>query len=418
MKCIIIGAGAAGMMVAATLLEEGGNVDILIFEKNAYIGKKVAISGGGRCNVTSGIDNVRTLITKYPRGGKFLTSALYSFGPQQIQEWFEQHGVPLKTEEDMRVFPASDRGQDIVDVFERLFHNARVQMHLSVGVKSIEPSGKGYRVYTATASYDADVVVLALGGQAYRHTGSTGDGYALAERCGHHITALAPSLNAFICAETWISDLAGISFDSVRLSATSGETKWHSEGPCVFTHRGLSGPAVFALSAQVAFVQYTKATPLTLFIDCCPLYPMEELVQQLKRYCEEHPKQLFKQAVRQFVPLRCVEVFGKAFHMAIDTPCAEVSNQHIRYTAETLKEIVMHAVSRAAGEEFVTAGGIELSEVHPKTGESLISAGLYFAGEILNIDGYTGGFNLTASWAMGRAVGLAIAETSRTLQKE
>ncbi|MCW1929770.1 MAG: NAD(P)/FAD-dependent oxidoreductase [Candidatus Kerfeldbacteria bacterium] len=411
MNIAIIGGGAAGMMAAATIAESGTKHNLVLFDKNAKIGVKVAISGGGRCNVTSGIEDVRTLLTKYPRGAKFLQNALYAFGPSQIRAYFEEHGVPLKREVDMRVFPVSDIGQDIVDVFVRLFREHQVDVHFKEGVVGIEKSEKGYVVKTKLASYQCDAVVLALGGQAYRHTGSTGDGYSLAEKLGHTITPLAPSLNAFLLSEEWVRDISGVSLQRITISVADNK-KIFATGPIVFTHRGISGPAVFALSSQVAFTHYTKEQPLALSIDAAPELSQEQIIQRLKTYGEAHPKQQFKNALHLFLPQSCVDAIGGANQLPLQTMCAQVSKQQLMHAAHFLKHMTVHAIGRSAGEEFVTAGGVRLSEVDPKTGESKISPRLYFAGEILDVDGYTGGFNLTASWAMGRAVGRALSEQS------
>lgn len=407
MNIAIIGGGAAGMMAAATIVESGQTHTVTIFEKNAKIGVKVAISGGGRCNVTTGIEDIKTVLKKYPRGGKFLTSALYAFGPKQIREWFAIHGLTTKKEEDLRVFPASDRGQDVVDLFLRIFQERGVGVRYKEAVISITKQDSGYVVTTKNAAYAVDAVVLALGGQAYRHTGSTGDGYALAEACGHTITALAPSLNALVLKEDWIGELAGVSLPWVTLSSQEN-SRCSASGPIVFTHRGISGPAVFAYSSQVAFVQYSKEMPLAISLDYAPRESYEAVLRHVQYYCIRYPRRQFLNAIREFLPQSCCAVLGQAHGLPLTTSCAEVSKQQQLKAVDMIKKSTLHAIGRASGDEFVTAGGVSLAEVSPKTGESLISPGLYFAGEILDVDGYTGGFNLTASWAMGRAVGQAI----------
>lgn len=409
MKVVIIGGGAAGMMAAATIIEgSAGTIEVILIEKNAVLGRKVSISGGGRCNVTTGIEDMRLLLTKYPRGSKFLTSAMHRFSPIMVREWFENHEIPLKKEKDLRIFPVSDVGTDIVDMFERLFRG-RVDVRLKQSVTGVRREENGiYHIDTTSGPIEADCVVLAMGGQAYRHTGSTGDGYAFAEKLGHSITKLAPSLNAFIVAEKFMAELAGVSFERVELHAQAEGKTTRAEGGMVCTHTGFSGPAVFALSSQVAFEKYSKERPLDITINFLPDRNQEFVLRAIDAYATLNPKQHLKQALRQWLPLSYIEVVSP--HMGIDpeSVLAQTSKAMRMSAAALITHCTFHAVGRAAGEEFVTAGGIETKEVDPKTMQSKISSGLYFAGEILNVDGFTGGFNLQASWAMGHAAGEAI----------
>ena len=203
MKVAIIGGGAAGLMAAAALTEMNPSADIWLIEKNNGLGKKVIISGGGRCNVTTGIRDIRTVLTKYPRGTKFLSKAMYAFSPEAVYNWFEAHGVPMKIEEDLRAFPQSNNGEDVVRAFEDLFGDSSVRIMLKAQVTHVEKDSAGYKITfkDGQAPMIVDNVVLTTGGQAYRHTGSTGDGYAFAMELGHTITPLAPSLNAFTTKE-------------------------------------------------------------------------------------------------------------------------------------------------------------------------------------------------------------------------
>ncbi|MSU75569.1 MAG: aminoacetone oxidase family FAD-binding enzyme [Candidatus Magasanikbacteria bacterium] len=446
MRVAIIGGGAAGMMAAATINEMNPRAEVFLLEKNDGLGKKVLISGGGRCNVTTGLEDMKELLKKYPRGNKFLISALYHFPSQAVRNWFEEHGVPLKCEDDLRVFPVSDNGKDIVGAFEKVFANGQTKVLYKHNVTSIachseqreessSPNTERARSFVAlrmttgpglarddnekasrfvVISKDqpplaVDVVVLALGGQAYRRTGSTGDGYTLAESLGHHITTLAPSLHSFIVKEKWAKTLAGVSFVRATISADCPKPNSFT-GAFLFTHSGISGPAVFALSSLTAFHDFGPAKPLKLFIDFLPDTKSDALLTDLKHHIHYNLKKSFKNILHYFIPASLAEIICGEVGIPLEKKGAEISTHELRMAAELVKHLPLNAVGRGAGDEFVTAGGVELAEVDPRTMESKLCPGLYFAGEILNIDGFTGGFNLQASWATGRVVGEDVAK--------
>ena len=412
MNVTIIGGGAAGLMAAAALLEIEPAARSTIIDRNDALGKKVVISGGGRCNVTTGLLDVKTVLTKYPRGSKFLSSAMHRFTPQAVATWFETHGVPLKTEEDLRVFPVSDNGRDVVKVFETLFHESAARVLLKTPVLRVEKSG---RQFLATLKGVAeplisDKLVLTTGGQAYRHTGSTGDGYAFAASLGHSITQLAPSLNAFFTQETWPSEVAGLSFSRAKLTAKVNPSRAFT-GPFLFTHKGISGPAVFALSSLVAFENYSAVAPLPITIDLLPDSSAAELQRQAEAHIATNPKKNWANTLATLVPKSLVEILLNELRQPGERHAVEVGKKEVARALAWLKAVPLHVVGRGAGDEFVTAGGVSLKEVNPSTMESRLCPGLYFAGEILDIDGYTGGFNLQASWATGHLVGESIAAT-------
>lgn len=405
MKIAVIGGGAAGLMAVAAAQEMNPEAGVFLVEKNDGLGKKVIISGGGRCNVTTGIRDVRTVLTKYPRGGKFLSSAMYAFPPEAIATWFEDHGVPLKMEEDMRVFPQSDDGKDIVRVFEKLFQGSQVKILLRSSVERIEKYGGGFSVHLKNNKEPllVDRVILTTGGQAYRQTGSTGDGYAFAMSLGHTITALAPSLSSLTTKETWPASVSGLSFANARFTAKSLK-KAEANGPFLFTHKGISGPAVFAFSSLIAFEKIAPDHALAIAIDLFSEKTIEELRKQITDAATETPKKQASNILSNLVPKSLAEIILQ--ETAVDDKRAnELSKADMTTIATWIKNVPLHIVGRGAGDEFVTAGGVELKEVNPKTMESLICPGLFFAGEILDIDGFTGGFNLTSSWATGRLAG-------------
>jgi predicted Rossmann fold flavoprotein len=409
MRVGIVGGGAAGLMAAATILETAPETELFLVERNDGLGKKVIISGGGRCNVTTGIQDIRTVLTKYPRGGKFLSKAIYHFPPADVYAWFEAHGVPLKNEEDNRVFPQSDNGRDIVGVFERMFRSSNVEVLLKHSVESIEKIESGFRLYFKLGEpLEVDTVVLTTGGQAYRHTGSKGDGYAFAIGLGHTITKLAPSLNAFFTRETWPADVSGLSFEKAEFR-TNRSKAYKFTGPFLFTHKGVSGPAVFALSSQVAFENYDTHEPLKIEIDLFPDETNEQLFTRIEKAIVEGGNKSTLNILATIIPKSLAEIMLSELSIDGSLHATEVGRKNFLHVVEWLKGIPLEVVGRGAGDEFVTAGGVSLDEVDPSTMESKICPGLYFAGEILDIDGYTGGFNLQASWATGRLAGEAIA---------
>ena len=413
MKIAIIGAGAAGLMAAATVSEQCPTADVFLIDRNNGLGKKVIISGGGRCNVTTGILDIRTVLTKYPRGSKFLVKAMNRFPPKAVIAWFEANGVPLKTEDDLRVFPVSDNGEDVVGAFEKRFAGSNVRTLLGHAVQHIERTDSGFRVnFLKQEPLEADVLVLTTGGQAYRHTGSTGDGYAFAEQLGHAITPLAASLNSFILREAWPKELSGMSFEKATISCPRAKT-YTATGPFLFTHRGVSGPAVFALSALVAFEAYDSSKPLELLLNIFPDERADDLQGRIQDAIGANPKKSIQTVLGFIAPKRLAETICRECGIDGAKHAIEVGKKDIRRIAGWLMAIPLHAIGRGAGDEFVTAGGVDLTDVDPSTMGSKICPGLYFGGEILNIDGYTGGFNLQASWATGRLAGEAISAQCR-----
>jgi predicted Rossmann fold flavoprotein len=292
-----------------------------------------------------------------------------------------------------------------VKAFEILFTKFHTKVLLNQAVTKIEKIAKGFIIHSKNnPPLQVSKVILALGGQAYRHTGSTGDGYTLAESLGHTITTLGPSLHSFIIKEKWPKKLAGVSIKHAGL--TAGRTAaQHFTGPFLFTHSGITGPAVFALSSLTAFEDFSVSNPLPISIDFIPDLSTQESIELLKNKTLEHPKKLFKNCMHFFVPASVAEIIMSEYKLPGEKTNGEISKAELEKTASTLKKITLSAVVRGAGDEFVTAGGVELGDVNPKTMESKLCSGLFFAGEILNVDGFTGGFNLQASWATGRAAG-------------
>ena len=404
MKIAVIGGGAAGLMAAATIAEADLEAEVFLIEKNKNLGKKVIISGGGRCNLTTGLDNVKRVLTKYARGSKFLTKAMYAFPPKAVRDWFEAHGVPVKIEDDMRAFPVSDDGHDVVGVFEKIFKNANLKVMINSNVEDIKKAEKGFsiKIKQRIKPVVVDRVILTTGGQAYRQTGSTGDGYAFATKLGHEISALAPSLNAFHTKEIWPAEVAGLTFKNVEI----GFEKKTTYGPMMFTHKGITGPAVFAMSSLTAFEDLLATQPLLLTIDIFPELQIAKLNFRLSSLLHQYPKKKLHSMLSFLVPKSLAMIICDEVKIDSDKNAGQVSKKEVESIVKWMKKIPLQIITRAGGEEFVTAGGVELGEVNPSTMESKICPGLYLAGEILDVDGFTGGFNLQSAWATGRMAGI------------
>lgn len=405
-KVAVIGLGAAGMMAAYSLLESE-DCEVLAFERNKNIGAKVLISGGGRCNVTTYQENIPEILKNYPRGAKFLRFAMYEIPPLKIMQFFEKNGVKLKHESDLRVFPASDDGSEIVNVFEKKFKKSGAKIKFLNAISDIEKvNGKFILTNQKNEKFEAEKVIITTGGQAYRHTGSKGDGYFLAERLGHSITDLGPSLNSFVVKDNWSKELSGVSHIEVNFKGFLKDgKKLEFKGPMIWTHRGLSGPAVFAVSAMMAFERFDKLNSKEIYLDLIPSINHEELNAKLTTYFKANPKKSLLNAFKEFAPRSVLLKLASELELDMSKIIAETSKKKIAKLINLLKHLPIELVGRASGDEFVTAGGIKLEEINKKTMESKICNGLFFAGEILDVDGFTGGYNLQASWATGYIAG-------------
>lgn len=395
---------AAGMMVAARLLEHKNlPLEIHLFEKNSKLGAKVIMSWGGRCNLTTGFFKLHDILPKYPRWAAFLTPALKLFGPKAIRRRFEAHGIPCKQEEDGRIFPVSDDGNQVVRVFEELFaQDNRLHLHLQTSIQTIQYHTGSFVLTDQKHTTTFDHVVLTTGGNAYAHTGSSGDGYAWARTLWHTITPLGPSLNSFITAQKRLHACSGISVPDALLKTETIQTRW----PVLLTHFGISGPAVFAFSSHIPYAPIDQDHPYA-----CRLQPVAStwVAQRTDRFLSHittTPKKELATSLREFFPKKLANLLVKHHGYALHTTFGNLSREQRIWWCTLLWEgIPLQLTQRRPWDEFVTAWGVALDEVDPTSGQSRLVPGLYFAGEILDIDGYTGGYNLTASRAMGKLVG-------------
>jgi predicted Rossmann fold flavoprotein len=409
-RVAIIGGGAAGMMAAWSVSQNHPNANIVLFEKNKNLGAKVIISGGGRCNLTTGIEQVSDVLKNYPRGSRFLKHAIYSMPPAQVRDFFENLGVATKCEKDLRVFPVSNNGHDVVDAFVDYFNTTNVVVSLGTQIVNVDHFDGGFRVYKKNDQVECfDKLIITTGGQAYRHTGSSGDGYAFAESLGHTITELGPSLNSFILMEKFFANVSGLSFKNVKLTAKCKDNKKHQiSGPILFTHKGLTGPAVFAMSALLAFSHISDDKPLILKLDLLPELSLKDLMSHWNQFLISSPKKYFKHFLYNYVPKSMIELLDNQYNLKMNMPANSLNVKTVNLILEQCKNLHVHITGRGKGDEFVTAGGVCRSDINSKTMQSKITSGLYFAGEIIDVDGVTGGFNLQASWACGNLAGFLL----------
>ena len=417
-RVIVIGAGASGMMAALMAAENGAQV--MLFEKNDRPGKKILISGKGRCNVTTDKDTTE-IINSFLHNGKFLYTALASFSNQQVKYFFEEAGVPLKVERGERVFPVSDQAKDIVNALRRKLEAAGVDLWLNATVKEVlYEDGRAVGVLLPNGrKIEADCVIVATGGASYPGTGSTGDGYHFARKAGHNIVTLRPSLIPLECAEGYVKELQGLSLKNVTFTITTAEGKKLAEdfGEMLFTHFGVSGPIVLTQSYKAVDYWQKNKQPLVGSIDFKPALSREKLDARFLREIEEQNKKQLKNSLPALMPSKLIPVFLKRANVSGDKAMHQITKEERMRMVDTLKDFRFTITkARPIEEAIVTAGGVSVKEVSPKTMESKLVKGLYFTGEVLDIDGMTGGFNLQAAFSTGYLAGIACTNEDSALK--
>ena len=416
-KIIVIGGGAAGMMAAIWAAQRGRQV--LLLEKNEKLGKKLYITGKGRCNLTNACDT-EELFQNVLRNPKFLYSAIYSFSNWQVMDFFEELGLSLKTERGQRVFPQSDHSSDVIQALQRALKRAGVQVQLYAQVTELlceeavseteqnqkEPKRRitGVRLSDGTV-LNAETVILATGGCSYVSTGSVGDGYQFARELGHTVTECLPSLVPFETKETWVKELQGLSLRNVQVSIYKKEKLLYQEfGEMLFTHYGVSGPLM--LSASSVLNDYIKNMPLTMTIDLKPALSEEQLDKRVLRDFQENQNRQFKNAIQKLFPSKLIPVMVALSNIAPERRVCEITKQERQDFIRLIKGFPLTLSRfRDFNEAIITRGGVSVREVNPSTMESKLVSGLYFAGEVLDLDALTGGFNLQIAWSTGYLAG-------------
>ncbi len=401
--CVVIGGGAAGMFAAITAA--AGGLRVALLEPNERLGKKLGITGKGRCNVTNRCTPAEAL-QQIPRGGRFLMSALHRFTPEDTIEFFKSRRCPLKTERGNRVFPVSDRSFDIVDVLRRELRQLRVQVLHTRALELLTADGRVCGVAAEDGRIAAARVILCTGGCSYPATGSTGDGYRMAAALGHTIIAPRPSLVPLEEEGTTCARLQGLSLRNVALALQeeSGKAVYRDFGELLFTHFGLSGPIVLSASSRVEPGKRYRAV-----LDLKPALDEEKLDARLLREIAARQNQNFSSLLGGLLPSKLVPIMAERCGIDPAQKVNSITKVQRRTLLQLLKAFpIAIRGPRPIAEAIITAGGVKLSEVDPKTMASKKVPGLYFAGEVLDCDAYTGGFNLQIAWSTAYAAGLAV----------
>lgn len=403
---IVIGGGAAGMLAARAASLAGASVTLL--ERNPKLGRKLYITGKGRCNLTNNCP-VEEVLANIPGNGRFVTGALHRLPPKAVMDLFEGLGVPLKTERGNRVFPQSDRAADIIDALSAELRRRRVNVVQDRAVRICCKDGQVSAVEGEKGIYSCCAAVLATGGASYPLTGSTGDGYEMARELGHTIVTPRPSLVPLETREEFCKDMQGLALKNVTLKVKNSKKKviYQEQGEMLFTHFGISGPLVLSASACMRDFEGEEYTAV---IDLKPALDEQKLDARLVREFTQRANQDFQNILGGLVPRLMVPVMAELSGIPGHTKGHEISKGQRRRLLETLKALTIHITGpRPLSDAIVTAGGIKVGEIDPKTMASKKVPGLYFAGEVMDVDAYTGGFNLQIAWATGNVAGTSAA---------
>ena len=407
-ELVVIGGGAAGMMAAITAAEEGAAVTLL--ERNEKLGRKLNITGKGRCNLTNNC-SAQEALANVPRNGRFLYSAFSRFDSRAAMAFFEQRGLSLKTERGSRVFPVSDSAFDVTDTLRRSLHRLHVKIiHDRAAHLLRDESGVLCGVEGEKRTYPCRCVILATGGVSYPATGSTGDGYRIAAEAGHTIVAPKASLVSLVCADACCGAMQGLSLRNVALTVKDQKKKtiYRDFGEMLFTDRGVSGPMILSASAHLRDYEKNR---YELIIDLKPALDEQQLEARLLRDLEARHNRDFSNVLAGLVPHSMTPVLIGRTEIPGGTKANAVTRAQRRRLLETLKQFRLSVVSAGPIEQaIVTSGGVSTKEIDPATMASKKLPGLYFAGEIIDVDAYTGGFNLQIAWSTGRAAGQAAAQ--------
>lgn len=404
-KTIVIGGGAAGMMAAYAAAMCGNEVSL--YEKNEKLGKKVYITGKGRCNVTNACET-QELLGNIVTNPKFMYSPIYTFDNNMVQSFMEEWGCPLKTERGNRVFPQSDKSYDVINALIRAMRENKVDINLDSHVSDIlTENGHVTGVRVNGCDIECDNVILATGGYSYPSTGSTGEGHTMASKLGHHITKCMPALVPFTAAEEWVKELQGLSLRNCGVTIYDGDHKIYEDfGELLFTHFGVSGPTV--LSASSYAVDIIRKRPLRLVIDLKPALDEKQLDARILRDFEANINRKFMNSLDKLFPKSLIPVIIE--RSGIDSQCRvnEITRDKRQGLVKLIKNFDLTLTGlRGFNEAIITHGGVDVKEIDSSTMESKLIKGLYFAGEMIDVDAVTGGFNLQVAWSTGYLAGIS-----------
>ena len=404
-KTIVIGGGAAGMMAAYAAAMCGNEVSL--YEKNEKLGKKVYITGKGRCNVTNACET-QDLLGNIVTNPKFMYSPIYTFDNNMVQSFMEEWGCPLKTERGNRVFPQSDKSYDVINALIRAMRENKVDINLDSHVSDIlTENGHVTGVRVNGCDIECDNVILATGGYSYPSTGSTGEGHTMASKLGHHITKCMPALVPFTAAEEWVKELQGLSLRNCGVTIYDGDHKIYEDfGELLFTHFGVSGPTV--LSASSYAVDIIRKRPLRLVVDLKPALDEKQLDARILRDFEANINRKFMNSLDKLFPKSLIPVIIE--RSGIDAQCRvnEITRDKRQGLVKLIKNFDLTLTGlRGFNEAIITHGGVDVKEIDSSTMESKLIKGLYFAGEMIDVDAVTGGFNLQVAWSTGYLAGIS-----------
>ncbi len=405
-RVIVIGGGAAGMMAAVSAADSGA--EVILLEKNEKLGKKIYITGKGRCNVTNAAD-METLFANVCTNQKFLYSAFYGFDNMAVMRFFEEEGCALKVERGDRVFPVTDHSSDVIFALQRAMKRKGVQILLHTEAKRLltkdengTPVICGVQLSSGKEMV-ADKVIVCTGGLSYPSTGSTGDGYRFAEETGHQVTKLFPSLVSLRVQEDWVPGLSGLSLKNVAVSMVQkNRVVFDGFGEMLFTHFGVSGPLILSASSR-----YMQGVEAHLYIDLKPAMDEEQLDKRLLRDFEENKNKQFKNALGGLFPIKLIPVMISLSGIHPDKKVHEITREERKQFVNLIKKLPLSVTGTGGfAEAVITRGGVSVKDINPSTMESKKIKGLYFAGEVIDVDAYTGGFNLQIAWSTGYLAGL------------
>lgn len=408
-KILVIGGGAAGMMAAVFAARNGQKV--CLFEKNEKLGKKLFITGKGRCNLTNACD-MEELLDAVVTNRKFLYSSFYGFTNEETMEFFEELGLKMKTERGNRVFPVSDHSSDVIKVLQDELRKLNVKLCLKTEVARVEEKDGhffGVQLKDGT-TVQGDACIIATGGNSYQTTGSTGDGYRFARELGHTVTEIAPALVPLEIRERYGKDLQGLSLRNVEAAVLDGEKELYRDfGEMLFTHYGVSGPLILSASSYIG--KRLRERPLKLVIDLKPALSFEQMDARILRDFEENKNRQFKNSLGKLFPSKLIPVMISLSGICPDKKVNEISKEERQRFATLIKGFTMTITkTRDFNEAIITQGGVSVKEINPATMESKKVKGVYFAGEVLDLDAVTGGFNLQIAWSTGNAAGSCAAD--------
>ena len=406
-KVIVIGGGAAGMMAAIFAADAGAQVTLL--ERNEKLGKKIYITGKGRCNVTNDCTQ-EEFLRQVPRNPRFLYSALSHFDPQDMMALLEDNGCPVQVQRGQRVYPQTEKASDVTRTLTRMMERRSVQVRLNSRVQALRRTEDAVTgvLLESGETLDAGAVILATGGASYPMTGSTGDGYALAASAGHTLIPREAVLSALETVEAWPRDLQGLALKNVRLTLKNGKKTLYTElGEMLFTHFGISGPLVLEMSCHLP----EQLSDARVTLDLKPGLTPEQLDARLQRDFTAQPRKQLQNVLPGLLPLRLSALFPALAGVPADRVCGQITRAEREKLCQTLKALPMTlSARRPLAEAIVTRGGVTVREVQPATMESKLCPGLYFAGELLDVDAHTGGFNLQIAFSTGALAGASAAE--------